>query len=278
MEFLVIVPLWAQLLCLFCFGIIIGSFLNVVLYRLHTGKSLSGHSHCLSCGRRLTALELIPLLSYLGLRGRCVACQSYIPIRYFLVELLTGLLFMGLVLVSESWVEVLFGAVVVSLLVVTAVYDLRHFIIPDELVFCLTVVAMLMSGYELYFSREPLTFALDLMVAFLGTLFFYGLWQISKGTWIGFGDVKLTLPLGLMVGASSVFSMIVLAFWVGAVVGVALLLLQRLQKRGKLPLRFFRTRLTMKSVLPFAPFLISGFLLVWLWDVSVISLLTYARY
>lgn len=278
MEFLALVPLWLQRLCLFGFGIIIGSFLNVVLYRLHTGKSLAGHSHCLSCGRRLTALELVPLLSYLGLRGRCVSCQSYIPIRYFLVELLTGLLFMGLVLVSESWVEIIFGAVVVSLLVVTAVYDLRHFIIPDELVFGLIVVAMLMSGYQLYFSRDPLTFALDLAVAFLGTLFFHGLWQISKGTWIGFGDVKLALPLGLIVGASAVFSMIVLAFWVGAIIGVALLLLQRLQKRGKLPLRFMRGRLTMKSVLPFAPFLITGFLLVWFWDVNVISLLTYARY
>lgn len=278
MGFLVIVPLWTQLLCLFCFGIIIGSFLNVVLYRLHTGKSLSGHSHCLSCGRRLTALELIPLLSYLGLRGRCISCQSYIPARYFLVELVTGFLFMALILVSESWVYMILGAIAMSLLVVIAVYDLRHFIIPDELVFGLTVVAMLMSGYQLYFSREPLTFATDLAVAFLGTLFFYGLWQISKGTWIGFGDVKLALPLGMMVGASSVFSMIVLSFWVGAIVGVALLLLQRLQKRGKLPLRFLRGRLTMKSVLPFAPFLITGFLLVWLWDFSVISLLTYARY
>ena len=76
----------------FVFGVIIGSFLNVYIYRFHTGKSLSGHSHCLSCGTPLKPYELIPLLSYVFLRGRCRTCGCKIPARYFLVELTAGLL------------------------------------------------------------------------------------------------------------------------------------------------------------------------------------------
>ncbi len=277
MDLLVSLPFFAQLSILFGFGVIIGSFLNVVLYRLHTGKSLAGHSHCLSCGRRLRALELVPLLSYLGLGARCRSCRSYIPVRYFLVELLTGLLFVLVYLNSSGLFELLLGLVFVSVLVVVAVYDLRHLIIPDELVFILTALALLQSGYLLFGTADGVAFAYDLGAAFLGSLFFYFLWQASGGKWIGFGDVKLALPLGLMVGCMGVFSMIVLAFWVGAIIGLALLALQYLARRGKLPLRFFGRRLTMKSALPFAPFLITGFLLVWLWGIDVVTLLTYAN-
>ncbi len=275
MDLLAALPLWYLCLILFGFGVIIGSFLNVVLYRLHTGKSLSGHSHCLSCGKRLSAFELVPLLSYLCLRGRCHACRSYIPVRYFLVELLTGLLFVFVGLTFASYLSLVLGLIIVSVLVVVAVYDLRHFIIPDELVFTLIGLALLQEGINLVITRDPLSFAYNLGAAFLGTMFFYTLWHISKGTWLGFGDVKLALPLGLIVGYSSVFSMIVLSFWTGAIVGLILLAIQYLSKRGKKPLRLWRRTLTIKSAVPFAPFLIIGFLLVWLMQTNVVSLLTY---
>ncbi len=275
MELFTSVPLLGQLLVFFGFGVIIGSFLNVVLYRLHTGKSLRGHSHCLSCGRRLSALELVPLLSYLGLRGRCHACRSYIPVRYFLVELLTGLLFVAVYLAVADLFTLLIGLAFVSVLVVVAVYDLRHFIIPDELVFVLTGLAVLGAGYELVETADPLAFTYDMGTAFLGTAFFYLLWHASQGRWLGFGDVKLAFPLGLMVGCAGVFSMIVFSFWVGAFVGILVLVLQRVTKRGKFRLRFLRRHLTMKSAVPFAPFLIMGFLIVWLWGGDAISLFAY---
>jgi leader peptidase (prepilin peptidase) / N-methyltransferase len=276
MDFLSMVSLPVQVSILFGFGVIIGSFLNVVLYRLHTGKSLSGHSHCLSCGRQLAVYELIPLLSYVCLRGTCRTCHSYIPIRYFLVELLTGILFILVYLTSASVVSLLSGLVFVAVLVVVVVYDLRHLIIPDELVFWLTGIALVQAGYELVRSADPLRFMSDLGVALLGSLFFYLLWSVSKGRWIGFGDVKLAVPLGLMLGAAGVFSMIVLAFWVGAIVGILLLTVQWLAvKRGQPYLRLGRRTLTMKSALPFAPFLITGFLLVWLFEVNVVTLLSY---
>jgi prepilin signal peptidase PulO-like enzyme (type II secretory pathway) len=268
-------PLLLQLFIPFCFGVIIGSFLNVVLYRFHTGKSLSGHSHCLSCGRRLSPGELIPLFSYIGLRGKCRGCKSYIPIRYFLVEFATGLLFTLVATLAVDYLSLALGLLLVSVLVLVAVYDLRHFIIPDEFVFWLTGIAFVFLGSELWVSRDPVLFAGTISVAFLGSLFFFALWRMSEGRWVGFGDVKLAFPLGLLVGCTGVFSMIVLSFWVGAIVGVVLLCIQWLVGRGKRPLRFLRRTLTMKSALPFAPFLIVGFLLVWFWQVNVVALLTY---
>jgi len=270
-----LVPFYWQVAMVFIFGSIIGSFLNVVLYRLHTGKSLAGHSHCLSCGHNLTALELVPLLSYVGLRGRCFSCRSYIPARYFLVELLTGCLFVTVWLVFVGVVPILLAWLVVAALVVVAVYDLRHFIIPDELVLALLVLALAQNGYYLWLTNKSWLVVYNLLGAGLGAAFFFLIWHFSKGKWIGFGDVKLAFPLGLLVGYVGVFSMIALAFWVGAAVSLLLLLGQHLAKRGQLPLRFRRYQLTMKSAVPFAPFLIIGFLLVWLWQIDAIALLTY---
>jgi len=276
MEFLLALPPAYLIINSFIFGVIIGSFLNVVLYRLHTGKSLSGHSHCMSCGKRLRAIELVPLFSYLALRGRCKGCQAAIPSRYFFVELMTGLLFVAVVATAEDLASLLFMLVFTALLIVVAVYDYRHLIIPDDMVFLLTAVAVLQAGYLLLMSHDTLAFALSFGAAFLGSIFFYSLWYMSAGKWIGFGDVKLAFPLGLMVGATAVFSMIVLSFWVGAVVGLGILALQYgLRKWGRSG-RFLKRKLTMKSALPFAPFLIVGFLIVYLAEVNVVSLLTYA--
>lgn len=276
MEYFSLTPLSLQIAIIFTFGIIIGSFLNVVLYRLHTGKSLAGHSHCLSCGKQLRALELVPLLSYLFLRGRCRTCHSCIPVRYFLVELLTGLLFVSILLTSNGLADLIFGLPLVSLLIVITVYDLRHLIIPDEIVLQLSALALIYAGYELYISQSPSAFAFDIGAALLGSLFFYLLWHASGGKWIGFGDVKLAFPLGLFLGSSGVFSMIVLAFWVGAGVGLFLLALGKFSLKWKKPLRFLGQKITMKSALPFAPFLITGFLLVLFFKIDVVSLLTYA--
>ncbi len=262
-------------ICSSVFGVIIGSFLNVYLYRFHTGKSLMGSSHCLSCGTPLKAYELVPLLSYLVLRGKCRTCQSFIPTRYLQVELLTGLLFVGVALTSFTWLTKLHFFAFVSLLVVVAVYDLYHMIIPDELVVALLVVVLSNQLY-LHIIGVPLsTFAWNIVAALGASLFLMLLWRVSKGTWIGFGDVKLVIPLSLAIGYSAVFSMVVLSFWIGAVVGVGLLLWQKIRLRGQPHLRFLPRELTMKSAVPFAPFLILGFLAVFFFEIDVIRLLSY---
>ncbi len=260
----------------FIFGVIIGSFLNVYLYRFHTGKTLMGSSHCLSCGKPLRVFELIPLLSYLCLRGRCRTCHSYIPSRYFLVELLTGLLFVGVVLTVTDVISIIHMLLLVSILVVVAVYDIYHMIIPDELV--LAVLAVVLSN-QLYLHIIGLPieiFFMNVAAALAGSLFLLILWRVSNGTWIGFGDVKLIIPLALSVGFSSVFSLLVLSFWVGAIIGVGILLVQKIRKRGQPHLRFLDQELTMKSAVPFAPCLIISYLAILFFEIDVVSLLTYA--
>ena len=109
-----IVPLWYQYTFVIAFGLIIGSFLNVYIYRFHTGKSLNGHSHCLSCGTGLKASDLVPLVSYLLLRGRCRTCGCYIPVRYFIVEFCTAVLFILSYLLATDIYELIFLFVVMA--------------------------------------------------------------------------------------------------------------------------------------------------------------------
>ncbi len=260
----------------FLFGVIIGSFLNVYIYRFHTGKSLMGSSHCLSCGTDLKPYELVPLFSYLALFGRCRTCRSYIPNRYFLVELLTGLLFMGVALTAIDVISMLHTLFIVSVLVVIAVYDIYHMIIPDELVTAL-LGGVISNQLYLHITGVPMSvFWWNIFAALLGSLFFLVLWRVSKGTWIGFGDVKLIIPLGLSVGYTSMFSMVVLSFWIGAIVGVLVLLIQKVHHQSQPHFKFLPTPLTMKSAVPFAPFLILGYLAILFFDIDVIALLSYA--
>lgn len=259
----------------FILGAIIGSFLNVYIYRFHTGKSLAGHSRCLSCGKRLRWFELIPILSYLAIRGRCRDCKSYVPVRYMLVETLTAFLFFLTLTVTTSFFEILILWFVVSLLVVIMTYDFYHFIIPDSLTITLLTAILVLTTYgALLRPFDWTTFGFEVLFALCGSAFFLLLWVVSKGVWLGFGDVKLVFPLGLLVGGASVFSFIVLSFWVGAGVSICLLAIQR-WRRGKSHLRLVSPAITMKSAVPFAPFLISGALLTFFFKINVLSLFSF---
>ncbi|QQR64535.1 prepilin peptidase [Candidatus Kaiserbacteria bacterium] len=257
----------------FGFGAIIGSFLNVVIYRLHTGRSLNGRSHCMSCGKMLSWYELLPVFSYLSLRGACKGCNAYIPSRYLMVEILTGILFL-LVWHTYAFDVVLLALnlVLVSACVVMLVYDMRHMIIPNELTLLVAGIAAIFLGYGVS-QEEDALFIFGHVVASLSVAFFFwALWFVSKGRWIGFGDVKLSLPFGFLVGLEGVFSMVVFSFWIGAVVSLSLLGLERLTKRGKIRLHFLSSSLTIKSEVPFAPFFIAGFLLVHLFHADIFTL------
>ncbi len=261
---------------IFIFGAIIGSFLNVVIYRMHTGKSINGRSHCMTCGTHLTWYELFPIFSYLALRAKCRTCRAFIPSRYLIVETLTGTLFLVVFLLYAHTPFVLgMYFILVALLVVTLVYDIRHTIIPDELTFMIGGVALCLLMFEVVDSLGwgIDVFFQDILAGLIASGFFAGLWYFSKGKWIGFGDAKLALPLGMIVGLSGVFSMVVLSFWIGAGISLTILLVQRLMKRWKTRLPYLHETITMKSEVPFAPFLIAGFILVELFhaDIFVIT-------
>jgi len=270
-----IIPLWWWQVIALGFGVIIGSFLNVYIYRFHTGKSLNGKSHCLSCGVGLRWFDLFPLFSYVALRGKCRVCGCSIPARYFLVELLTGVLFALTPLLTVDVPLILLNWWLLSVLVVIFVYDLYHFIIPDKLTAILTALVVVQVGYEYWL--HPVDFGLlaaQFYTALAGSAFFFILWLYSGGRWLGFGDVKLAFPLGLLVGPAFVFSFVVLAFWIGAGVSLLILGYQKLN-RGKAHLHLTGNGLTMKSAVPFAPFLIASSLVILFTHLNVLALFSF---
>ncbi len=243
---------------IFIFGTIVGSFLNVVIYRYGTGRSvISGRSQCLACARTLRWYELVPVLSFLLQSGRCRLCNSKLAWQYPLVEILTGLLFVLVWQLALPLFLLPIYLTIVSLLVVITVYDLRHKIIPDGLVFTFDLLALA----PVFYPKFDPTAAIAGPLLFL---FFAALWYFSGGRWMGFGDAKLALGVGWLLGLRGGISAIILAFWIGAAVGLALIALTRLRPRAKL--------VTIKSELPFAPFIILGLALnlffhlnLWLW-------------
>lgn len=255
----------------FLFGTIIGSFLNVVILRTHTKRSLGGHSHCMSCGKRLGAFELVPVFSYIALLGRCRSCGARISPRYILIELTTGVLFAYIFSLMLSPLLMVVHLLFLSLLLVVFVYDIEHLIIPDEYAFALVPFACVLGASQL--ETISLTTVGGLFVSALCSFVFLGgLWKLSGGRWIGLGDAKLSVPLALGVGLMHTFSLVVFAFWIGAALSILILGITKLLTRGQKRLRFFHTPLTMKAEVPFAPFLIGSFLIVYYGHADVFTI------
>ena len=266
------IPEWLIITFIFTLGSIMGSFLDVFILRFHTGKSINGRSHCLSCGHTLDWFELFPLFSYLFLKGRCRICHANIPARLFLMEILTGFLFVLAWSSTVSLPELLIGCLFIMVALVITIYDVRHMVIPNAFVIVMTGVALVSLGVRLWLTGDVMTLVPYIVSGFLASSFYASLWLVSKGEWIGLGDAKLALPLGMMLSAYQTFSFVVLSFWVGAVISVTLLLLQWIGKRGQNYLRFLDIPLTMKSEVPFAPFLLIAFALVYFFNLDVLSL------
>jgi prepilin signal peptidase PulO-like enzyme (type II secretory pathway) len=238
----------------FVLGTIIGSFLNVVILRYNTGVSVArGRSFCFSCGKKLGFFELVPVISFLLQKGKCRGCKSKISWQYPTVEFLTGVMFVLVFL--KSGIEALVF-IIVSLLIAITVYDIKHKIIPDGLVFAFAVLSIVHI-----FTSNQTHWVWFLLAGPLLALPLFLLWLCSKGAWMGLGDPKLVLGIGFFLGPIYGLSAIVLAFWAGAIYGLILMLLSKMHKFG--------LHISPKSELPFAPFLILGFLLVFFfnWDV-----------
>lgn len=258
---------------LFLFGTVLGSFLNVVILRYNTGYSVGGRSQCFSCGKTLRWYELVPLVSYIALRGKCSSCKSRISLQYPMVEALTGVIFLAIyakLAVSLPFSPGLIAALgyyyaVFSLLIVIVVYDLRHTIIPDGMVYAFSLAAL--AGAFVDFEALAIVMPSYAHVAAGPLLFFpfFAMWYLSRGTWMGFGDAKLALGMGWFLGLAGGSMAVMVAFWIGAAVGVGLLLLKRFLS-GERALRSRLGTLTIKSEIPFAPFLVLGTILVFLFE------------
>ena len=258
---------------IFVLGTIIGSFLNVVIYRFNSGMSISkGRSMCMSCSKKLHYYELIPLFSFLIQKGKCRGCSAKISYQYPIVEFGTALIF---VLTTFHFMHLLsftqyayvlivsLYAFMFSLLVVITVYDFRHKIIPDKLVYLFIVLAFISLFVDTSigsFSNSMFTIPTlwQILAGPILALPFAFLWLISKGEWIGFGDAKLVLGLGFLLGLSKGFASIIIAFWIGAIVGIILILINK--------------KTNMKTQIPFAPFLILSFFLVFFLSIDINSI------
>jgi len=219
-------------------GAIVGSFLNALSFRLGTGRSvLKGRSRCMHCGHTLGAFDLVPIFSFIFLRGRCRYCGAHMSWQYPLVEALGAALGVGVLLTAPNVVELVVWFVAWMTLLFVVVYDFRHMIIPWGASGLLAVLGFIhlatqgASGWE--WAAGPILAAPFLLISL-----------ISKGTWMGWGDGALELGLGSLLGLSQGATAIFIAAWSGAAVGIVILL--------------FKKGYTMKSELPFGPFLVFG--------------------
>ncbi|RJQ30686.1 prepilin peptidase [Candidatus Parcubacteria bacterium] len=258
---------------IFIFGAIIGSFLNVVSLRYNTGQSIAfGHSRCFSCAKKLSWFELLPVASFLLLRGKCSSCKSKISWQYPLIEILSGSIFLlifnfQLPIFNEfsifNFLNLAILWTIFSLLIVIAIYDYYHQIIPNLFVYFFNGLSFLLlinfENFEIgsFFENFDLTGFLAGLMLFA---FFALLWLVSKGRWMGFGDAKLALGMGWFLGFNKGIAALILAFWIGAIVGLALLYC-------------FRNKYDKKSHIAFGPFMVAGTIIAFFWGEKLTALL-----
>lgn len=280
------------------FGVILGSFLNALTFRYNTGESLwcamGGRSRCMRCSTELGVLDLVPVVSWVYLSGRCRYCRGRISIQYPLVEIAAAFLSLGVYLklfrdgaciIAETGCPEFFAMYIFWLLVwmtilFLIVYDMRHMILPFGGLILLGVLGFL----SLWFSHA------------LGGLVTPSFWQVlagpllaapfvflsavSGGRWMGWGDGILALPLGWMLGITGGITALMLSFWIGAAVGIGLLAVQYLReprgdslKTGLKESPRGSRHLTLKSELPFGPFLAVGAAIVFFTDFNLFIVL-----
>lgn len=229
----------------FLIGLSLGSFLNVLADRLPHGQSvLWGRSHCDHCKKTLRWFELLPVISYLLQRGRCLRCHKPLSVQYPLVEIVTAI---GFILLYPR----IDTMIIFSSLLVLFVSDLKYQILPDSMI-VVGSVGTLISILALP-APQLLTHILS---AAGGFFFLYILWALTRGRGMGFGDVKLAILMGLLLGFPGTLIAFYVAFLTGAVVGVILIL---------------SGAAGWKSKIAFGPFLIFGTAVAFLWSQQIMT-------
>ncbi len=269
-----------EFLFIFAIGVFIGSFLNVAIDRLPRKETIAkGRSHCEFCKKELAWYDLIPLLSFLMLKGKCRYCHKSIGIFYPIIEFSTGILFLttfmfvyglnfqfpariamqsvaggsisnSLIFNLQSLISLVYYLFIVSSFIVIFFEDLKFGIIPDKVVFPAIIVSSiyLIFNFPLDFTRDGQFSIFNFVFSAIGAfVFFLILFLITKGKGMGFGDVKLSFLLGLILGFPKIILALYLAFLTGAIIGIILII--------------WRKKRSIKDTIPFGPFLILGTIL-----------------
>lgn len=252
---------------LFFLGLCMGSFVNALVWRLKEKRNwVSDRSECVHCHHKLAAIDLIPVVSWLALRGKCRYCKKPISVQYPLVELLVGALFAASFLWwplawTGQWHDVaLFGLwlAAVVLLIAALLYDLKWGLLPDVLTYPLAVIGLLFAVIR-FVTLDTVSWvgALEVLAGLLPIAGFYGaLWLASKGKWVGLGDAKLGIFLGLVLGWQLALMNLILANLIGTLIVLPALLAGKLNRQSRVP---------------FGPFLIIAFFVVFFFGPALLD-------
>ncbi|SES71383.1 type 4 prepilin peptidase 1 . Aspartic peptidase. MEROPS family A24A [Natronincola peptidivorans] len=241
---------------IFIVGLLIGSFLNVCIYRIPREESIVyPSSHCPDCGSSLRPVDLIPVVSYMTSRGNCRYCNAHISLRYPLVELINAGLYLILYLQFGLSLQFFAHGVLVSILLAITFIDYDHQIIPDGMIILIIVAGLFykIAYMVLYRGSFPLLSSIGGLL--LGGVFFLVVAILSNGG-MGGGDIKLMGALGLWLGWQSTLLMMLLSFFIGGVLSVMLLLLKR---KGR------------KEAIPFGPFIAIATFITICWSQEIVT-------
>ena len=262
-------------LFLFGIGLAVGSFVNVAILRFGFFESPQARSHCMACASQIRAFDLIPVFSFLFLKGKCRACGSALSVQYPIVEILVAALFVLAYKTAPPLIELwsllafLSLLIFISGLIALVVYDIRHTLVPMPFVWLLIASASAASLFRSLFSHS---FA-PLLDSFWGGLalsgFFFAVYVLSRGRGMGLGDAYVAGAVGILLGLFRGIEAVMFAVWIGTAVYLLVMALSSLLRRVRLFGGF--ARVTMKTELPFIPFLAFGALLALFTDLSPLA-------
>ncbi|MDD4290255.1 MAG: prepilin peptidase [Patescibacteria group bacterium] len=223
----------------FILGAIFGSFLDCLIYRIYREKSILGRSFCVSCNKILGFLDLIPIFSYIFLRGKCRHCKSKFGIEHFLVEFILGVLFVfgyWLFFSSNLWIygnliiSFIFYLILVFLLSFIFIYDLKYYLVVDVFVYVgilLSIVFNLIIGSDFY----NILYGVILGIGFFGIQYL-----LSNGKWLGSGDILLGTLMGSLLGIKNTIVALMICYFSGAMLGILFLIFKKKKMKSKIPL------------------------------------------
>lgn len=244
-------------------GLALGSFITAFVWRLHDDKDfVRGRSQCDACENKLQPIDLIPLFSWLLLRGKCRHCGKPISWQYPIIELLTAGVFASSfyfwpsVLSGLEWV--VFGLWLISMVffVSLAVYDTKWMLLPDKIMWPLVMVSAIAAIFQILSGGGVAIFRDKIWGIIVAFGFFYLLSAISKGKWIGGGDVKFGLVMGLWLGALNSLVALLLGFYSAALFILPLMVINKIGR---------------KSQIPFGPFLIASTFIAQLFGSEIVD-------
>ncbi len=256
----------------FALGLIMGSFLNCLIWRLHTGETMMSRSHCPKCQKQIAWYDNIPLLSYFLLLGKCRHCKKSISVQYPVVELVAGVLFVLAVFVELAnnfqfsifnfqtiYIDLIFNPpfliavardwFVISVMIIVFIYDLRWYLILDKVIIPSAAVVLFLNFSLGYLDGNTWNNLLNLLISgIIGSSFFLIQFVVSRGKWIGGGDIRLGLLMGLILGWPYVLVALMLAYISGAIIGVGLIVAGKKKISSQIPFGVFLSTATIISL------------------------------